>query len=206
MTRFKEALLEQLLEHQQQMRVAGPAKASRAPRRTAVLAAAGAGALAVAAVATWAALPARTPHPSPPALAAYTVTPGDDDIVSFTVRRVVDPAAATRDLRAAGIDATVLNASAPGTCPTSLDSLVRIAGGPAIGMASSNNTISLSRGSFGGGPLLVVVAPQAATSIVDVVVLSLPVSGPAPDCVSVGHLPAFPDTSTAPAADPTPTR
>jgi hypothetical protein len=209
MTRFKEALLEQLLDHQRQIRAARPATGSRHLRRAPAFAAAAAGVIAVAAVTTWAALPARSPHPGRPVPAAYTVTRSDDGIVTFTVRRVVDAAAATRDLRAAGIKATVLNASAPGACPTSLDSVPHASTGLSIGIYGlDGDTIRLSSRLLGDGPLLIVVAAAdlMGMSSDSVVLQAVPIAGPAPDCVSVSPLPVPTDTRTRPAPDLTPTR
>jgi hypothetical protein len=101
-TRFKQALLDELISHAQK-----PTAAPRRRKRAAGLLTAGA--VAIAAVAGVLIAPIRdTP--------AYAVVTNSDGTVTITFRELADSAAATRELRAAGVQAMVVALSVPGSC------------------------------------------------------------------------------------------
>ena len=186
MTTFKETLLEDLLNHQRQLPAARSVKASRARWRAPVFAAAGVGVLAAAAVTISATLPARRGDRVDPVPAAYTVVRDGDDTVTFTVRRTVDEAAATRDLQEAGINATVRNVSRPDDCPTSIPSIPSASDRPVrVSILPGEGTLQLSRRIFGEDRWLIVVAPRKVDSKREIIVIvPIPIAGPAPDCVA----------------------
>lgn len=110
MTRFRQALLDELMS-----RVTDPAErpapAVRAPipRRPRLAA----GGVALAAVAVGAVVMSA----QGPAAPAYAVTSNSDGTVSLTVNRIGDPATANRDLRATGTRAVIMLPSSEEDCP-----------------------------------------------------------------------------------------
>jgi hypothetical protein len=112
MTRFKNALLDELVTYAQ---LSTPTARPARPRRVQVirmgLASAGAGSLVAVAVA--ASVVGLTGQQ-----AAYAVEKNHDGTVTITFRELADPAKATRDLRAAGVPAQVVQMAWPGSCAT----------------------------------------------------------------------------------------
>jgi hypothetical protein len=112
MTRFKDALLDELVAHAQ---LSGQTARPTRPRRVQVirmgLASAGAGSLVAAAVA--ASVVGLTGQQ-----AAYAVEKNHDGTVTITFRELADAEQATRDLRAAGVPAQVVQMAWPGSCAT----------------------------------------------------------------------------------------
>jgi hypothetical protein len=109
-TRFKEALLDELIVHARDGTAEPAAEPAAMPRRpprrlVAVVAAAVAAAVAALLLGPFGASP------------AYAVVRHSDGSVSITFRELADPEAATRDLRAAGVPARVVRLSEPGRCP-----------------------------------------------------------------------------------------
>jgi hypothetical protein len=105
MTRYQQALLDELIAHAQQ-----PAPRRARPRRRIALLAAAAAA-AVLAVVTLTTAVGGEP--------AYAVVKHHDGTVTITFRygdKLADPAAATRDARAAGLPAQVIRGQRPGAC------------------------------------------------------------------------------------------
>lgn len=112
MTRFKNALLDELVAHAQ---LPAPTARPARPRRVQVirmgLAGAGAGALvAVTVAASVVGLAGQQ--------AAYAVETNHDGTVTITFRELADAEQATRDLRAAGVPAQVVEMAWPGSCAT----------------------------------------------------------------------------------------
>jgi hypothetical protein len=112
MTRFKEALLDELVAHAQ---LSAPAARPARPRRAQAirmgLASAGAGSLVAVAVA--ASVVGLTGQQ-----AAYAVEKNHDGTVTITFRELADAEQATQDLRAAGVPAQVVQLAWPGSCAT----------------------------------------------------------------------------------------
>lgn len=114
MNQFKEALLDELVAYAQ--RPAPSALTTPTRRRqiawTASLAGAG-----VAAAATAVLTVHVQPEPAPEK-AAYSVQQQPNGTVRVTFRELADPEAVTRDLRAAGVWAQVVQLAEPGSCAT----------------------------------------------------------------------------------------
>lgn len=109
MTQFKNALLDELVAYAQRPVPAARPARSRSTQiiRFGVLA--GVGATAV--VAALLVVPSGQQ-------AAYAVDKNPDGTVTITFREMANPAAATRDLRAAGVRAQVVRLAVPGSCAT----------------------------------------------------------------------------------------
>ncbi len=112
MTRFKNALLDELVTYARQSAPAGRSVRSRRVQRIRIGSLAGAGAAMVAAAV---AVSVIGPTGQP---AAYAVEKNDDGTVTVTFRELGHAADATRDLRAAGVPAQVVRLAAPGSCAT----------------------------------------------------------------------------------------
>jgi hypothetical protein len=106
-THFEEALLDKLKAHTLVPAGAAGRTRVRAPRTLVA-----AGALTAAAAITAAIV--VNPFTAAP---AYAVTRNPDGSVSITWKDLAKPAAATRDLRRAGLPAKVIKLSRPGGCP-----------------------------------------------------------------------------------------
>jgi len=109
MTRFKNALLDEMISYTRSSEpVAHP---TRSRRRWYIRAGSLAGAGAAAAIAAFLVV-------STGPQAAYAVDTNPDGTVSVTFRELGHAAEATRDLRAAGVPAQVVRLAAPGSCAT----------------------------------------------------------------------------------------
>lgn len=199
MTRFKESLLEQLLHHQHAASMAATTSPTHPPWRpwkVGVLVTAALAALVTSVVMLG--LP-RDRTANQPERAAYTLVDNHDDTVTFTVHRPVDTAAATRDLRSAGIPAVVRNAEPDSTCATSLNS-IPTAGQAMTIVAVDNDSIRLRRNLAPAGTqlLIVVVSQSLATSQDDqlVTLQVFPITGAPPACVSIPPAPTPTKAST----------
>jgi hypothetical protein len=104
MTRYQQALLDELIAHAKQPAPA-PRRDNQRRRITPLVGIASAAVLAIVALV---AMLGGDP--------AYAVVKHHDGTVSITFRQMADPAAATRDLRAAGLRAQVLRGKRPGAC------------------------------------------------------------------------------------------
>ncbi len=113
MTRYQQALLDELIAHARQ-----PARPRVSRRRLAALA--GAASAAVVAAVALVAMLGGDP--------AYAVVKHHDGTVTVTFRQLADPRAATRDVRAAGLPAQVLRGRRPGACPAPGVGPVRLPG------------------------------------------------------------------------------
>jgi hypothetical protein len=121
MTRFRQALLDELLT-----RVADPADQpapapARIPRRRPRLLLAAGGGLAVLAVAG-ALFATKTPATTPttaatPTTPAYALTANEDGTVTVTFNQIADPEGVNQALREAGVRAVVLLPVPAGSCP-----------------------------------------------------------------------------------------
>jgi hypothetical protein len=110
MTRFKNALLDELVAYTQ--RPEESARPERSRRRRVVRLGSLAGAGVAAAVAAFAVVPTGQEA------AAYEVDNNPDGTVTVTFRELGHAVEATRDLRAAGVPAQVVRLAAPGSCAT----------------------------------------------------------------------------------------
>jgi hypothetical protein len=186
MTRFKQALLEQLIAEVHNR----PAAPTRAPTRTAWRRPAlMASTLVVLVAAAFAALGSMRSAP------AYAVTTNPDGTVTFTAHDLFDPVAATGDLRKSGVNATVLIAGKPVSCPDQpfnghmVDGLLLDGG--------SWDTVILRPDRVPAGETVLIVAHQ--TDGKDGPFLVTLVTQPAPICY------APPETPLAPTGTPAPT-
>jgi hypothetical protein len=141
MTRFKQALLDELVAHAQ--RPAPTPHREPGGRRRVVWTTGLVGAgMAAAAVAALTVLPAPGPAPDQPTLdepalnpAAYTVQRRPDGTVRLEFRELANPEAVTRDLRAAGVRAQVLRLAEPGSCATTPGGAPLRSGGEPLGFS-----------------------------------------------------------------------
>jgi hypothetical protein len=164
-------------------------RARPAWRRPALIAAAS----ALLIMASFAALGALRPAP------AYAVTSNPDGTVTFTVHDLVDPSAATRDLHRAGLNATVLNAGEPGTCPGSTPHGHLVDGLILPGNATGETITVRPDHVPAGETLLLTVARQRGGD--GVAIGTTLVAQPAPTCYAPQMAPP-PPTTHAPAATP----
>jgi hypothetical protein len=110
MTRFKDALLDELVAH---ARLSTPTARPARPRRVKAIRLSLAGAASAVGVTVAASVVGLT-GPQ----AAYAVEKNHDGTVTITFRELADPEKATRDLRAAGVPAQVVWLAWPGSCAT----------------------------------------------------------------------------------------
>lgn len=156
MIHFKEALLEELVTHVRPAAVpsAAPPRRPRAGRLT----------LAAAALAVIAATVVGVLNPVGGS-AAFAVSRNGDGTVSITFRELADPAAATRELRAAGVPAQVVRMGEPGSCPAGAGlPWYRPFPGPDMGNTPTMALIALSSPDFPDWPNYVTdTSPNAIT-------------------------------------------